>query len=160
MAAVSAWILEMRPKEWDVDKYLRAVARGNAGADLAWPVDEHADKIKEGDRVYLWRAGDHKVEGIVAIARVTGEVKDRDADQPDFRKAAFEEEYGARRPRAQLRIESVLTKPLYRVKLEWTEETKGLAVINAKDGTAFAVKKAEDSALQKLAEPLAEPVSG
>ena len=54
---MSAWILEMRPKEWDVDKFLRAVARGNATADLAWPVDDHADKIKEGDRVYLGRAG-------------------------------------------------------------------------------------------------------
>src|SRR3712207_5318517 len=102
----------MRPKEWDVDKYLRGVARGNATADLAWPVDDHADKIKEGDRVYLWRAGDHKVEGIVAIAVVTGEVKDRDDVQPTFRKAAFDEQYGARRPRAQLRIESVLSKPL------------------------------------------------
>ena len=55
---MSAWILEMRPKEWDVDKYMRALSRGNADASLAWPVDEHADEFKEVDRVYLWRAGD------------------------------------------------------------------------------------------------------
>ena len=155
---MSAWILEMRPKEWDVDKYIRAVGRGTADPALAWPVDEHADDIKEGDRVYLWRAGDHKVEGIVAIAKVTGEVKNRDENQPDYRKAAFEEKYAARRPRALLAIETVLTKPLYRVKLEWTEETKGLSVIGAKDGTAFKVKGAEDKALAKLCEPLAQPV--
>jgi hypothetical protein len=156
---VSAWILEMRPKEWDVDKYVRAVGRGTADPKIAWPVDEHADEIAEGDRIYLWRAGDHKVEGIIAIARVTGAVKDREADQDEYRKAAFEEQYAARRPRALLQIESVLSKPLYRVKLEWTEETKNLKVIGAKEGSAFAVGKAQDKALEKLCEPLAQAVS-
>jgi hypothetical protein len=155
---VNAWILEMRPKEWDVDKYIRAVGRGTADPKLAWPVEDHADDIAEGDRVYLWRAGDHKVEGIVAIARVEGAVKDRDENQPDFRKAAFDEKYSAKQPRALLAIETVLSKPLYRVKLEWTDETKGLSVINAKEGTAFPVKKAEDKALSKLCEPLAQDV--
>lgn len=155
---MSAWILEMRPKEWDVDKYVRAVGRGTAEPTFAWPVEEHSDDIAKGDRVYLWRAGDHKVEGIVAIARVAGVVQDRDADQPEYRKAAFEEEYAARRPRALLEIESVLSKPLYRVKLEWTEETKNLKVIGAKEGTAFPVGKAQDKALEKLCEPLAQPV--
>ena len=156
---MSAWILEMRPKEFDVDKLIRAVGRGNADPTLSWPVDDHADEIAEGDRVYLWRAGDHKVEGIVAIARVAGAVEDRDADHAEFRKAAFEEQYAARRPRALLQIESVLSKPLYRVKLEWTEETKNLKVIGAKEGSAFAVGKAQDKALEKLCEPLAQPVS-
>jgi hypothetical protein len=156
---VSAWILEMRPKEWDVDKYVRAVGRKTADPELAWQVDDHADEIKEGDRVYLWRAGDHKVEGIVAIARVTGEVKDREANQPDYRKAAFDEQYSAKRPRAVLQIETVLSKPLYRVKLEWTEETKGLSVIGAKEETSFKVSQAQDKALAKLCEPLAQPVS-
>jgi hypothetical protein len=155
---VSAWILEMRPKEWDVDKYVRAVGRGTAEPTLAWPVDDHADEIAKGDRVYLWRAGDHKVEGIVAIARVEGAVEDRDADHAEYRKTAFEEQYAARRPRALLKIETVLSKPLYRVKLEWTEETKNLAVINATEGSAFAVGKAQDKALAKLCEPLSQPV--
>ena len=155
---MSAWILEMRPKEWDVDKYVRAVSRGTSEPTLAWPVDDHAADIAKGDRVYLWRAGDHKVEGIVAIARVEGKVEDRDADHGEFRKTAFDEEYAARRPRALLRIEAVLSKPLYRVKLEWNEETKGLAVINRTEGTAFAVGKAQDKALEKLCEPLAQPV--
>ena len=156
---MSAWIVEMRPKEWDVDKYIRAVGRGTAEPELAWPVHDHAEDIKQGDRVYLWRAGDHKVEGIVAIARVAGEVKSREENQPDYRKAAFDEKYSAKQPRALLAIETVLTKPLYRVKLEWTEETKGLSVIGAKgEGTAFKVKGAEDKALAKLCEPLAQPV--
>ena len=149
----------MRPKEWDVDKYVRAVGRGTAEPTLAWPVDDHADDIAEGDRVYLWRAGDHKVEGIVAVARVEGAVEDRDADHAEYRKTAFEEEYAARRPRALLKIESVLSKPLYRVKLEWTEETKNLSVIGSKDETSFKVTQAQDKALMKLCEPLAQPVS-
>lgn len=155
---MTAWILEMRPKEWDVDKYLRALTRGGADPALAWPVDDHADDIAEGDRVYLWRAGDHKVEGIVAIARVEGVVKDREGDNETFRKSAFAEAYAQNRPRALLRVESVLSKPLYRVKLEWTEETKNLAVITATEGTAFQVGKAQDKALQRLCEPLAQPV--
>ena len=157
---MNAWIIEMRPKEWDVDKYVRAVGRGTADATIAWPVDEHADDIAEGDRIYLWRAGDHKVEGIVAVARVEGAVEEREADHGEYRKTAFEEQYAAKRPRALLKIESVLSKPLYRVKLEWTEETKGLAVIGATEGTAFKVKSAEDKALAKLCEPLAQPVGG
>ena len=148
----------MRPKEWDVDKWVRSVGRGTSDPTLSWPVDEHADEIAKGDRVYLWRAGDHKVEGIIAIASVVGAVEDRDADHAEYRKAAFEEQYAARRPRALLKIESVLSKPLYRVKLEWTEETKNLKVIGAKEGSAFAVGKGQDKALEKLCEPLAQPV--
>lgn len=155
---MSAWILEMRPKEWDVDKWVRAVGRGTADATIAWPIDEHADDIAEGDRIYLWRAGDHKVEGIVAIAIVTGAVKDREGDQPEYRKAAFEEEYASTRPRVLLKIQTVLSKPLYRVKLEWTEETKSLPVINATEGTVFPVGKAQEKALEKLCDPLAQDV--
>lgn len=155
---MTAWILEMRPKEWDVDKYLRALTRGGADPSLAWPVDDHADDIAEGDRVYLWRAGDHKVEGIVAIARVEAGVEEREGDNETFRKSAFAEAYAASRPRALLRVETVLSKPLYRVKLEWTEETKNLAVIAAKEGTAFQVGKAQDKALQRLCKPLAQDV--
>ena len=155
---MSAWIIEMRPKEWDVDKFVRGVGRGTSEPTFAWPVDDHADEIAEGDRVYLWRAGDHKVEGIVAIATVEGAVSEREGDHDEFRKAAFDEQYAAMRPRVLLRIESVLTKPLYRVKLEWTAETKNLAVIGAKEGAAFPVGKAQDKALEKLCEPLAQPV--
>ncbi len=155
---MAAWILEMRPKEWDVDKFLRAVARGQAEPDLDWPVDQHADDISAGDRVYLWKAGDHKAEGIVAIARVTGDVAVRDESQAAFRKAAFEEQYATARPRVPLRVETVLRKPLYRVKLEWTEETKDLRVIGDKDGTAWPVAPAQDASLERLCEPLAEGV--
>ena len=155
---MAAWILQMRPKEWDVDKYMRALTRGQAGPELDWPVDDHADAISEGDRVYLWKAGDHKVEGIVAIARVTGGVADRDENQAQFRKAAFEEQYAAKQPRIALKVETVLRKPLYRVKLEWTEETKGLSVIGAKEGTAWEVAPEQDASLERLCEPLAESV--
>jgi hypothetical protein len=155
---VAAWILEMRPKEWDVDKYLRAVTRGQAEPDLDWPVEDHADDIGEGDRVYLWKAGDHKVEGIVAIARVAGAAEVREENQAEFRKNAFEEQYAVARPRLRLRIESVLKKPLYRVKLEWTEETKALGVIGAKEGTAWKVAPAQDKSLERLCEPLLDPV--
>lgn len=155
---MTAWILEMRPKEWDVDKYMRALTRGAADPSLAWPVDDHAEDIAEGDRVYLWRAGDHKVEGIVAIARVEGTVENREGDNETFRKSAFAEAYAESRPRALLRVETVLSKPLYRVKLEWTEETKNLAVITAKEGTAFQVGKGQDKALQRLCKPLAQDV--
>ena len=155
---MSAWILEVRPKEWDVDKYLRAVSRGQAEPELDWPVDDHADDISEGDRVYLWKAGDHKVEGIVAVARVVAAVAVREENQAAFRKAAFEEQYAVARPRAALRIEAVLRKPLYRVKLEWTEETKDLSVIGAKEGTAWRLKPAQDKSLARLCEPLADEV--
>ncbi len=155
---MAVWILEVRPKEWDVDKYLRALARGQAEPELDWPVDDHAADIAEGDRVYLWKAGDHKVEGIVAIARVTGAVAPRGESQATFRKPAFEEQYAATRPRVPLRVETVLRKPLYRVKLEWTEETKGLSVIGAKDGTAWPVAPEQDASLERLCEPLAEAV--
>lgn len=155
---MTSWIVEMRPKEWDVDKFVRSVGRGATDPELAWAIEDHAEDLEKGDRVYLWRAGDHKVEGIVALARVKEPVKVRDANHAEFRKAAFEEQYGERRPRALLTVEAVLSKPLYRVKLEWTDETKTLSVIGAKDGATFKVKRAEDKALEKLCEPLAQPV--
>ncbi len=155
---MAAWILEMRPKEWDVDKYLRAITRKQADPELDWPVGDHADDIAEGDRVYLWKAGDHKVEGVVAIARVTGPVAALDENQATYRKAAFEEQYSAKQPRVPLRIENVLRKPLYRVKLEWTEETKSLGVIGDKEGTAWRLEPEQDASLERLCEPLSEPI--
>ena len=157
---MAAWILQMRPKEWDVDKYMRALGRGQADPNLDWPVDEHADDFAEGDRVYLWKAGDHKVEGVVAIARVSSSVAVREETHAEFRKSAFEEQYSAAQPRVALRIEQVLKKPLYRVKLEWTEETKDLSVIGAKEGTAWKLAPAQDKSLERLCEPLAEAVPG
>ena len=147
---MSAWIVEMRPKEWDVDKYIRAVGRGTADPQLAWAVDDHADDIAEGDRVYLWRAGDHRKAGVVAVGVVTAAAEPREEDRAEYRRKGFEEQYAGEALRVELRIDEVLPKPLYRVKLEWTDETKGLHILEFSEARSSPVGPAEEEAIERL----------
>lgn len=153
----SAWIFEAVPKEWDVNRYLRDVSRRDVEGEMAWPVTAHVEDVKAGDRVFVWRAGDHKVAGVVALARVVDAPAELEEDKSEYRKAAFEDKYAAPQPRARIHIESVLSKPLYGVKLEWTEATKGLAILGEKPGGAvYRVDAAQAEALERLCEPLAQ----
>jgi predicted HNH restriction endonuclease len=67
----SVWIFQGNPDFFDIDGYLAA-----SGGRIIWLVNQHADKIRIGDTVYLWKAAGKKKapSGIIAAARVDSEV--------------------------------------------------------------------------------------
>jgi predicted HNH restriction endonuclease len=85
-----SWIFQANPKSFDVDRFL---AEGFKA--FTWLVTKHANQIRVGDRVYIWRAsaGEKDKAGVIAeatvispVARIAsdehGAVFWTDADQP------------------------------------------------------------------------------
>jgi hypothetical protein len=154
-SAPKAWVFKVQPKEWDVNRFIKDQSMGSETGDLSWIVDEHADEIEAGDRVYFWREGDDRNAGIVALATVVGKPQSRPEDQSAYRKkAAPEEKYEGKHCRAVIEIERVLRKPLYRVKMEWTDGLKQMSVLQDSDDMTFPVKPAEVKIIEALAETL------
>jgi hypothetical protein len=150
-----AWIFQAEPKEWDVDRFLRDVRSGSIDPPtVRWLVDDDADGMKPGDRAYIWRAGDHRKAGVVAVGEVIGAPEQVEEDRVEYRRKGFEETYAGKAPRAELRVDQVLPKPLYRVKLEWTEETKGLHILAVTDARTSPVAPGEQDAIERLREQL------
>jgi hypothetical protein len=150
-ATASAWIFQAEPKEWDVDRFLRDVRSGAVDPPtVRWLVAEDAQDMKPGDRAYVWRAGDHRKAGVVAVGTVTGAAEPREEDRAEYRRKGFEDAYAGKALRAELRIDEVLPKPLYRVKLEWNDETKGLHILEFTDVRSSPVAPAEEEAIERL----------
>jgi predicted RNA-binding protein with PUA-like domain len=150
-----AWVFKVQPKEWDVNRFIKDQSMGTEKGALSWIVHEHADQIASGDRVYFWREGDDRQAGIVALATVTGAPQMRPENQVEYRKkAAPEEKYEGKQCRAVIEIERVLRKPLYRVKMEWTDGLKEMSVLQESDDTTFPVRPAEVKIIEKLADAL------
>ena len=150
-AAPNAWIFQAEPKEWDVDRFLRDVRSGTIDPPtVRWMVDEAAQDMKPGDRAYVWRAGDHRKAGVVAVGVVTAAAEPLEEDRAEYRRKGFEEQYSGEALRVELRIDEVLPKPLYRVKLEWTDETKGLHILEFSEARSSPVGPAEEEAIERL----------
>jgi hypothetical protein len=150
-ARAKAWIFQAEPKEWDVDRFLRDVRSGAVDPPtVRWLVDDGAAAMKPGDRAYVWRAGDHRKAGVVAVGTVTAAPDELEEDQTQYRRKGFEELYAGKAPRAELRVEEVLPKPLYRVKLEWNDATKGLHILSFTEARSSPVEPAEEEAIELL----------
>jgi EVE domain len=154
-ATANAWIFQAEPKEWDVDRFLRDVRSGTVDPPtVRWLVAEDASGMKPGDRAYIWRAGDHRKAGVVAVGTVTAAAEPLEEDRTEYRRKGSEDKYAGEALRAELRIDVVLPKPLYRVKLEWTDETKGLHILEFTDAQTSPVAPDEEQAIERLRDQL------
>jgi MoxR-like ATPase len=138
-----AWIFAGRPDKTDFS----ALAKSRR---FAWLVNAHAERIKVGDRVYLWRTGDQA--GIVLVA----EVEEPPAERPILatdRKFIIDPEFVAGpRMRAILRVVSPVEPVLSRLEL-LANQVDQLAVLYAQGGTNFRVTPQEAEVIETLLEP-------
>jgi EVE domain len=150
-ARARAWIFQAEPKEWDVDRFLRDVRSGAIDPPtVRWMVEDDARDMQPGDRAYVWRAGDHRKAGVVAVGTVTAAAELVEEDQTQYRRKGFEQAYAGKALRAELRVDEVLPKPLYRVKLEWNDDTKGLHILSFTEARTSPVEPAEEEAIERL----------
>ncbi len=147
----AAWIFQAQPDEWDIDRFLADVEAERADANTVWLVTRLAQRIKVGDRAFIWRTGGRKHGGVVALARVTGPITELPDDKPEYRLPKATDKFNGTKLRAPIRIERVLTKRLTQVQVEFTPELNDLSILRwAKNQTNFPVNAREQAVLERL----------
>jgi MoxR-like ATPase len=118
--------------------------------DILWRVKTYRDKIKPGDRAYIWQSGPEA--GILAIAAVTTAPKYLEDDGRDSKfhlnENALKEE--KEEWRVNLHIEKVLENPIPRVRFVEHSILSECTIIKAPQGTNFLLKPEEAKALEDI----------
>jgi 5-methylcytosine-specific restriction protein B len=108
-------------------------------------VNQHANDIQIGDRVYLWRSGDDA--GILAVAEATSLASVQPDDFTEFWIKPPEDNSGKLRVRLRM-LELRVDQPL--LKAEVRRVLPDLRIITAPLGTNFAVTPEQDTVIRQL----------
>jgi predicted HNH restriction endonuclease len=150
----STWILQGNPKLFDIDDYLARYPL------IYWRTPTHKDKIRLGDRVYMWRAGPDA--GVIASGHVvelptTGDkLKHPDALGADLWMAEkqVERRNDPEVPKVGVSIDAVRLTPeegmIPRSKFLADPLLSRARVIKLANGTVFPVKPEEAVKIQEL----------
>jgi len=138
----TAWIFQGNPKYYDVVSAVKALDT------ISWSVNQHAKKIKKGDRAYIWLSGSDG--GIVASGKIISNPETRKPDQSDpyYREDALKNAPGLA---VDIQIEHRLTtKRISRAVLIADERTKQLSIISYPNGTNFSVTKVQEEMIESM----------
>jgi hypothetical protein len=134
------WVFQSNPGLYDLSGALRDLK------GTTWRVTRFADEIREGDRVFLWQAGE--AGGIRGLSTVSGGVTtgDRPADPyvlaPDVLRPADR--------RVELRFDEVYARGLPRERVRETPGLEGLDILRAPQGTNFKLSATQAERLVAL----------
>jgi hypothetical protein len=140
-----AWIFQGNPKYYDLARALES------SAEHQWLVNRYGDRIKPGDRVFIWASG--KGGGLLAYGRILTSPKllpARAEDRPFVLDETELEQQDALR--VLLHVEHVLEKPLPRDTLRGDPRLAGLGFLRVSQGTNFPLTEEQGAALLDLAE--------
>ena len=138
-ASIRTWIFQGSPKLFRMEDYLRS------RREFSWTVNQHANDIQIGDRVYLWRSGDDA--GILAVAEATSLASVQPDDFTEFWIKPPEDNAGKQRVRLRM-LELRVDQPLF--KAEVRKVLPDLRIITAPLGTNFAVTPQQDTVIRQL----------
>lgn len=133
------WIFQGSPKLFRMEDYLRS------RREFSWTVNQHANDIQIGDRVYLWRSGDEA--GLLAVAEATSLASVQPDDFTEFWIKPPEDNAGKLRVRLRM-LELRVDQPL--LKAEVRKVLPDLRIITAPLGTNFAVTPQQDAIIRQL----------
>ncbi len=136
------WLFQANPARYRIQDSLR-----QQDGEL-WNLNQHADAVREGDRVLIWMSGPEA--GVYAIGTVLGD-PDLVTDSPEGQAYWTDAKDGTRaRQRVPVRYDrSLLDRPLLKAYLVHDPELDGLSVIRQPRGTNFPVSDAEWSAIDR-----------
>jgi 5-methylcytosine-specific restriction protein B len=138
----NVWIFQASPKYYDIRGAIRKLK------EQTWLVSAYKNRIRAGDRAYLWESGDDA--GILATAHVVAdptEISIREQEQPFVRNA---EKFDGLQTRAVLRIDHVLARPLLRKNLLTDPILGKMQVIAQPRGTNFVVTAEQAERIEQL----------
>ena len=158
---MAAWIMQLNPIRLDVDGYVQAtnLIQGKV-------IPHFRNSVKQGDRVYLWRAdgGRRGTGGVIALGRVTEEPRWVEPS-PDSLVARFWRK-GQPSPRWSATVhldERRLTEEagmLLRVDLEQHPTLATLSVLTFRAASTFSLTEQQDKDLFDLWKDAGSPLAG
>ena len=140
---INYWIFQGSPEIYDIERALKA------GHIKSWKVAAHKNKIKPGDKVILWKAGNKA--GCYALAEVVSEVG-------FIEEEAYEKQYYLKNESAEKqegRVKIKIIKYLADDPVLWNEikELPEFEQFNAgKQGTNFSATKEQFEAIVEMTE--------
>ncbi len=129
-AAVATWIFQGNPGTFPMHPYFRS-------GEVTWTLNQHRDRIRAGDRVFLWQStsGTRYEAGVVARAVVGAEVEPGEPGK------------------VQRRLEDVEPLPMgmvvAREALKADPRLQELSILRFTQGTQFVVTEAEAEVLEE-----------
>jgi hypothetical protein len=124
---MSVWIFQAVPKNWDLTKEIPA--RLNTIDN--WQANQHRDKMKTHEKVYLWQAGKHS--GIYGIGHLVGKL---------YHKLG--------KWRYHFKYDKQLNPPILKGRLLRHPVLKNLQIIRTPRGTNFLLTQEEHEALEVM----------
>lgn len=115
---------------------------------MTWEVNQHKDKIRSGDTVYVWQSGPSA--GIVAVAHTLSEPKSMqmyESENPFVRKPERFSEIATRVP---ISINRVLEKPILKETLSNHRALSNLRILKAPYGSNFSLTDKQAASLREL----------
>lgn len=138
------WLFQANPNQWDLRTALETWAPGTIEP---WTLSRYRDRVREGDDVLLWSAGD--LAGIYAVGVIAGAPYERSL--PEWRKPGHEP--GGSEWVVDVRLVQRLPAPLLKPDLLANAELRELAVIRFPQATNYAVTPGEWAAVNVLVRP-------
>lgn len=138
----NTWIFQANPNKYHIEKSLR-----NESEEL-WNLNQHAKKVKVGDRVLIWLSG--KKAGIYGIGTIASKPT-KQADSVKGMSYWINKKQGQRKvPRVLVKYEEVFyDNPLLKIYLEYDPKLWNLQIIRFAVGTNFPVSEDEWLAIKE-----------
>lgn len=138
----NAWLFQSNPVLYDLRGALHSLK------EQVWSVSRYAKKIRTGDRVYLWEAGQRG--GIAGVAEIIepAHLRSEPPEQLPFARVA--EAFAGDRVRTKLRILRVIEPVIARQSIVSRSELSALGVLRCSRGTNFRLSGEESKALDSM----------
>lgn len=137
-----SWIFQANPTVYEIDRAVRALPR------IEWTVRQHRDRVRAGDRAYIWRSGADA--GIIAIGTIETDPADVEPNRDEDVYYLQRDEFSAPEPRVNIRIDRVLDDPLHRSTLQGDPVLRDLRIIRVPRATVYEVTPTEEIRLNQL----------
>lgn len=134
-----SWIFQSNPKYYDIIEALKQLD------DFCWSVNQHKNKIRKGDRVYLWVSG--KQAGVVAQGTILSDpqLMEEPSEEVKFHQ---QNNVPTEELRVMLHVEKHFNPPILRSDLLNDPELQSLTILKSAQMTNYPLKPEEAAALE------------
>jgi hypothetical protein len=136
------WIFQANPNLYNLSDAIENLT------EMTWTVRRYREEIHSGDRVYIWRSGDHA--GILARAVVLSEPAPLAMKDEELRFAVQPESFKETEVAVRVSVEGVVHPPLARAILKSDPRLVDLSILNYSQATNFPVTEDEAAVIDEL----------
>lgn len=138
----NTWIFQANPRIYDIEKAVKNID------DMSWPISRYKDRIRIGDKVFIWVAG--KESGIIATAVITSNpamIPQSDKELAFYIKQELQD---SELPRVNISIRSIVNRKLTRENIKKHAVLKKLHIIKNPIGINFYVSSEQSKVIETL----------